>query len=172
MITALVGLALYGVAVGSFQGGAQLARGALKTPLVVFGSLLLCAPSLYVFTGLSGGRPSLRRLLETLSAYAALLALILLALAPISWLFSAASSHAASVTLIHTLAWLAALVLAWQVLRSIAHARARHPVLVLWTFLLLLVSFQLATNLRPVLWHEEGRAALRERAPLLPRALR
>src|SRR5882672_1595404 len=46
LAAALVCCALYGAAAGFFQGGSQILLAALKVPLIVALSLLLCAPSL------------------------------------------------------------------------------------------------------------------------------
>ena len=158
-LVSLLGLALYGAGAGSFQGGSQILHSMLKVPLVVFASLLLALPSLYVFTGLSGGT-SLRRVIATATTYSALLAAVLMALLPISWLFSAASSSLWFVTLIHFTAWSLALLLAQRVLRSTVTPDRRGPslsfALLLWSGLLLVVSLQMATHLRPILWHEPG----------------
>ena len=51
---ALLCYVAYGVAAGFFQGGGQIGIAVFKVPLIIVGSLLLCMPSLYVFTALSG----------------------------------------------------------------------------------------------------------------------
>ena len=158
-LASILGLAIYGAVMGSFQGGAQILRSMVKAPLVVFASLLLALPSLYVFTGLSGGT-SLRRVAVTATTYGALLAAISMALLPISWLFSTASSSLWFVTLIHFSTWSLALLLAQRVLRSTVVPDRRGPylsfALLLWSALLLVVSLQMATHLRPILWQEPG----------------
>jgi len=157
-LAALGGIAFYGAGMGSFQGGVQILRSMVKAPLVLFASLLLAFPSLYVFTGLAAGGTSLRRVLVTATTYAALLAAVLVALLPISWLFSAATNHLWFVTEIHFLSWCLALLLGHRVLQSaVSRERRGHGLsvaLLLWSGLLLLVSLQMATHLRPILWQE------------------
>src|SRR5580704_18136391 len=47
---------LYGAGSGFFAGGAQIGIAAVKAPVIVAWSTLLCVPSLYVF-GLLAGAP-------------------------------------------------------------------------------------------------------------------
>ena len=62
--------AFYGASAGFFQGGAQIGVAALKAPLIVLGSLLLCAPSLYVFSALAGVRRPPRAFFLDLACFA------------------------------------------------------------------------------------------------------
>src|SRR3954451_21049436 len=70
----------YGVGAGFFQGGAQIAITVLKVPLIILGSLLLCVPSLYVFTALSGAQVDARGFAKALAGFAGIAGLILIAL--------------------------------------------------------------------------------------------
>jgi hypothetical protein len=150
--------ALYGAAAGSFQGGAQIAIAAFKAPLIALGSLALCVPSLYVFSALAGARFTPRGFLENVAGFAALLTLVLVGLLPIGWLFSVGSRSRLLMVWFHVVAWSIALAFGHRFLSfSVGEGRPRAA-LVLWTGLLALVSFQLATQLRPVLWRPEGGA--------------
>lgn len=152
----ILGFALYGAAMGTFQGGLQILRSMVKAPLVVAASLVLCLPSLYVFVGLSAGGTSLRRVTATAATYAALLAAILVGLVPIAWLFSTVSDKLFAVGVIHLLAWILALLLAHRVLGHATSARgvASAFSLLVWGALLFFVSLQMSTHLRPILWQE------------------
>ena len=83
--------ALYGAAAGFFQGGDQILVAALKAPLIILFTLLLCLPSLYVFSAVAGAEWTRRSFLAVLAGFAGTLALVLLALLPINWLFSSSS---------------------------------------------------------------------------------
>src|SRR4051812_34568703 len=76
LLAAVLCYAVYGAATGFFQGGLQIAVAIWKVPLIIVGSLLLCLPSLYVFSALSG------------TELAGIAGLILIALMPVVWLFS------------------------------------------------------------------------------------
>ncbi len=82
---------LYGAASGVFQGGGQILVAALKAPLIILVSLALCAPSFYVLSSLAGIEVSPRWLAATLVGLAGMLGLLLVALMPVSWLFSVSS---------------------------------------------------------------------------------
>ncbi|HYN21360.1 MAG TPA: hypothetical protein VE078_10405 [Thermoanaerobaculia bacterium] len=151
---ALVGFALYGAIAGLFQGGNQVLIAALKAPLIVGLALLLCLPSLYVFSALSGARWSKRRLLSTISGFAATLGLLLAALLPISWLFSVSSRYLASAVWIHLMLWVISLLVGWRFLSRALRESGAGGGMFLWLLLFAVVSLQVATFLRPVLWRE------------------
>lgn len=152
----LIGFVVYGAGAGSFQGGSQIVVTALKAPLIVAMALALCLPSLYVFGALSGARWSKRRLLATVSGFAATLGLLLAALVPISWLFSVSSRYLASAVWIHAMLWLISLAFGWRFLGGALRESGAGGGMFLWLVLFILVSFQVATFLRPVLWRDAG----------------
>ena len=141
---------LYGLASGFFQGGWSLALATWKIPLIIVASLLLCLPSLYVFTGLGGAELSPRAFATIVAEFAGITGLILLALMPVIWLFSVSTLSLAFVVWLHLFVWLTALVFGRQFLmRSAVKTRGTIG---LWLVLLLLVSMQMTTYVRPVLW--------------------
>ncbi len=154
---ALVLWALYGAAAGFFQGGTQILVAALKAPLIIALSLLLCLPSLFVFSAMAGARWTSRTFLAVLAGFAGTLALVLLALLPVSWLFSASSRHLATTMMIQFFLWLLALGLSLKFLRQALAALGSRPAAIsLWLGLFCLVSLQMATMLRPVLLRKPG----------------
>lgn len=81
--TIAVGAALFGVAIGSYRGGVQIAYAAIKLPMVLLVTAVVCAPTLSA-VGFALGRPvSLARDLSLLVASLATGALVLLAEAPL-----------------------------------------------------------------------------------------
>src|SRR3954447_2804664 len=149
--------ALYGAAAGFFQGGTQILVAALKAPLIILLSLLLCLPSLFVFSAMAGTRWTSRIFLAVLTGFAGTLAMVLLALLPVSWLFSASSRHLSTAMIFQFLLWLVGLVLSEKFLRkALAALGTRASGLALWMGLFLLVSLQVATMLRPVLLRKPG----------------
>jgi len=153
--------ALYGAAAGFFMGGDQILVSAFKAPLIVALSLLLCLPSLYVFSALAGARWSWRAFLAVTAGFAGTLGLLLAGLLPIVWLFSLSSRHLAAVTWIHVFLWVLALLVGWRFLRRALAANGTQSGLFLWVLLFCIVSFQVTTFLRPVLWHPTGTALFR-----------
>ena len=57
---ALLGMAIYGIVVGTFAGGTQLLIAPAKLVLGTLLSILICLPSLYIFTCLGGIEARLR----------------------------------------------------------------------------------------------------------------
>jgi hypothetical protein len=150
--------ALYGAAAGFFQGGSQILVAALKAPLIILFTLLLCLPSLYVFSAVAGAEWTRRSFLVVLSGFAATLALVLLALLPINWLFSTSSRHLGAAAFFQFALWLLALALAWRFLGQGLKASGARGGLVVWLLLFCIVSLQAATFLRPVLSRKPGGA--------------
>jgi hypothetical protein len=148
--------ALYGAAAGFFQGGDQILVAALKAPLIIFFTLLLCLPSLYVFSAVAGAEWTRRSFFVVLAGFAATLALVLLALLPINWLFSTSSRHLGAAAFFQFVLWILALGLAWRFLGQGLRASGARGGLVVWLLLFCVVSLQAATVLRPVLSRKPG----------------
>lgn len=155
---ALACFVLYGVAAGFFAGGASLLLAAFKVPLIILLTFLLCIPSLYVFGAMAGADWTGRRFLTMLSGFAATLGLLLVALLPISWLFSVSSRYLASAVWLHFFLWAMALIFGWRFLSVALRESGAKSGLFVWVALFLIVSMQVATVVRPVLVWEEGSA--------------
>lgn len=159
---ALVGFLLYGAAAGLFQGGNQILVSAFKAPLIVALALALCLPSLYVFSALSGARWSKRRLLATISGFAATLGLLLAALLPIAWLFSVSSRYLASAVWVHVFMWGISLIVGWRFLGRALRENGAGSGMFAWLVLFGIVSLQVATFVRPVLWRAPDQPLFQE----------
>jgi hypothetical protein len=151
----LLALAAYGAAAGIFQGGDTIALAAFKAPLIVVTSLALCLPSLYVFAALAGATISGRLFVLLVAGFAGMVALLLVGLLPIAWLFSVSSRSLPFVVWLHLLAWLIAACFGVRFLSRGLEGRAAGA-LRMWLVLFLVVSFQVTTFLRPVLWRPAG----------------
>lgn len=83
IVTIAAGAALFGVAIGSYRGGVQLAYAAIKMPIALLATAAVCAPTLSA-VGIALGRPvSFARDLALLMTALAAGALVLLAEAPL-----------------------------------------------------------------------------------------
>lgn len=147
---------LYGLAAGFFQGGWSIALAVTKVPLILLASTALCLPSLYVFFGLTGAEFTPRTFSVTVAGFSGITGLILLALMPVIWLFSVSTLSLAFVVWLHLLVWLTALGFGREFL--VRCAGPARKVIGLWLVLLFLVSLQMTTYLRPVLWRADGAA--------------
>lgn len=156
LAASVVCYALYGAAAGFFQGGDQILVAALKAPLIILFTLLLCVPSLYVFSAVAGAAWTRRSFVALLAGFAATLALVLLALLPINWLFSTSSRHLGAAGFIQFALWLVALRLAWRFLGQGLQTSGARGGMIVWLLLFCVVSLQAATFLRPVLSRKPG----------------
>ena len=147
--------ALYGAASGFFGGGPQIAIAAVKAPVIVTWSALLCVPSLYVFGLLSGASLTRERLVVTISGFVGMLALVLAGLLPIEWLFSVSTRSLAFVVWMHLALWAVALIFGARFLR-VALPGMSPAAVRLWLFLFCVVSFQVATFVRPTIVRQPG----------------
>lgn len=154
MVGAWVCAAIYAVASGFFQGGSSVALAALKMPLILFGSVLLCLPSLYILTTLSGATYTPRQFAAAIAGFCGIAGLILLALMPVTWLFSVSTLSLGFVVWLHILVWMTALIFARRLLIRTASTAA--GAVGFWLVLLFLVSLQMTTYFRPVLWRSPG----------------
>ena len=157
---ALACFAIYGLAAGFFQGNAQIVIAALKVPIIIFGTALLCFPSFYVFTSLAGSELSLSQTIAILAGFCAVLGLLMTGMIPVAWLFSVSTRSILFVFWMHLIMWLAALVFARSYLRNAFQTPSERRAVRLWIFLFILVSFQMTTHLRPILWRDAGEGVL------------
>ncbi len=166
-VAALVCIALYGAASGFFQGGAQILVAAFKAPLIILASLAMCAPSFYVLSSLEGVEVTPRWLAATLVGFAGMLGLLLIALMPVTWLFSVSSASLAFIAVMQLLVWIVAVHFGYKFLavtlprrgtNETCDARGAARPSKAWILLFFLVSLQVASQMRPVLWRAEGEA--------------
>ena len=153
LCVAVMATVAYGVAAGTFQGDGQILVTALKAPLILLGSVLLCVPSLYVLTSLGGTVYRRMEFLHAVIGFCGVIGWVFLALLPVVWLFSVGSRSLFFMVFLHFLAWTGAALTGRRYLLRVIPG-ARRGVLSLWCFLLVLVSLQMATQFRPVLWRQ------------------
>ena len=144
---------LYGAASGFFAGGAQIGIAAVKVPIIVAWSVLLCLPSLYVFGLLAGAALTRARFIVTLIGFVGMIALVLVGLLPIEWLFSVSTRSLAFVVWLHLALWGIAVVFGARFLRA-ALPEIPASAVALWLVLFCVVCFQVTTFMRPTLWRE------------------
>lgn len=153
LLVALACHVVFGLAVGLFGGWNVAAMDMVKMPLVALCSLLLCFPSLYVFTCVAGSPLSLAQTFVLGSSCFAMVGLILVGLAPVAWLFAVSTQSLSFVTLLAFLIWLVAIGFAGRFVGKLgAHPLlARQAGINLWFLILILVTLQMTTCMRPML---------------------
>jgi hypothetical protein len=147
----LVSSSIYGLVVGTFSGGEQL----LTAPVKIAGGLLLsaviCLPSLYIFSCLSGARARLSEVCGLLAAFLAMMTILLIGFAPVAWVFSQSTASVAAMGTLHLLFWFIATGFGLRLLeRGFRCHGAQVGMMRIWTIIFLLVALQMTTALRPL----------------------
>ncbi len=145
--------AVYGVVVGTFSQGAQLWAAPVKISGGLLVSAMVCLPSLYIFTCLSGSQARLVEVCGLVTGLLMLLAVLLIGFAPVAWLFSQSTESLGWMGGLHLLFWLIATCFGLRFLAAgFEHSRARSTGgLGAWIIIFLLVMLQMTTALRPIL---------------------
>ncbi len=153
LATAIVCHAIFGFAVGLF-GGVQVAiMDVVKLPLVALCSLLLCIPSLYVFSCVAGTPLSLSQAVMLGSSCLAMVGLILVGLAPVAWLFAVSTQSSLFVAMLALILLFIAILFA---ARYVGKLKAnplfqQQAGIRLWFIIITIVALQMATCMRPMI---------------------
>jgi len=160
---AMGAMVVVGVVVASFSGGMQMFVVPLKLCLGLAACALLCLPSLYVFSSVAGAAQSVRETALALAMGAALIGVLLVALAPVTWLFAQSTDTPAIMGALHVLALLVAAGVGIRLIAKVMQAFNGTPVAGVrtWGVMFVVVMLQMTTTLRPLvgefdgLWHSE-----------------
>jgi hypothetical protein len=151
-IFALLGMAAYGIVVGSFAGGPQMWIAPAKLALGTLLSALICLPSLYIFACLGGIDARLRTVSGVLFAAVALGALLLIGFAPVAWIFSQSTDSVAFMGALHLTLWIIGIGFGLRLIgamgRLLGGSATGH--MKLWGAIFVVVCFQMTTTLRPI----------------------
>ncbi len=154
---------IVGLVVASFSGGSQMFVVPLKLCLGLTLCALLCFPSLYVFSSVAGAGQSVRETSLALAMGVSLIGVLLVALAPVTWLFSQSTDAPGVMGALHVIALIVSASVGVRLMskvmralngRAIAGVRA-------WGLMFVVVMLQMTTTLRPLvgefdgLWHTE-----------------
>ena len=150
---ASVCLLIYGGVMGSFSGGPQLWIVPIKIMAGTFLSALLCLPSLYIFSCVAGGQLTLRAATGLLATMITLAGLLLLGLAPIAWLFSQGTGTIIFMGILHLFFWIVVFRFGLRLLTTATSVVSlfSKKVILFWGIIFIMVTLQVATNLRPII---------------------
>ena len=153
LLFALGGMALYGLAVGSLTGGMQLWIAPAKLVLGTLFSILICLPSLYIFSCLGGSDIRLLAVAGGLAAAVCLSSLLLIGFAPVAWIFSQSTNSVAFMGTTHLLFWLIGLFFGLRLFGGMSRFRGEKTRghLKTWSVIFILVCLQMTTTLRPII---------------------
>jgi len=145
--------AVFGLAAGLFGGWEVAVMAVWKAPFIALCATLLCLPSLYVFAAVLGSPMRTDQALAFASACLATTGLILVALAPVAWLFAVSTESLVFVVMMVFIMWLAALGFTAKFLACAKDSGLlkKHAGLRLWFVIVIVVSLQMTTVMRPIL---------------------
>lgn len=152
LLLALLGMATYGVVVGSFCGGAQMWIAPAKIAVGTLLSILICLPSLYIFACLSGIDARLRTVSGILFGAIGLGALLLIGFAPVAWIFSQSTDSVAFMATLHIGLWAIGIIFGLRLIQAMGcllNGSGRNH-LKLWGVIFVVVCLQMMTTLRPI----------------------
>jgi hypothetical protein len=143
---------IYGTVVGTFSGGSQLWIAPAKISIGLMISALICLPSLYIFTCLSGSQARLVEVGGLLVGLLTLMTILLIGFAPVAWIFSQSTESLAWMGTLHLIFWFIATIFGLRFLQTgFSHSQARSRTgFNIWVIVFLLVAVQMTTALRPI----------------------
>jgi hypothetical protein len=158
LIIAMFGAA-YGAVMGSYGGLAgdgwkQALVSAIKVPWLFTVTFALCLPPFFVLNALAGVAHDFRRVINALLAFQAIAALVLSAVAPITFLFNVSMDFYAFMVLWNGVAFGVASLTGHATMRrlyrSLIAGNPRHRLLYrVWMFLYVFVGIEMGWVLRP-----------------------
>lgn len=153
LIGAVLGLAVFGLLIGTFSGGAQYWASPVKIVGGLLAALIICLPSLYIFGSLGGMEARLPQIVGMLLAMIALTALLLLGFAPVVWIFSQSTESVIFMGFLVLAFWIIALYFGFRLLVAAAAAfgLTLGHYLLIWMGIFLVVTLQMSTSLRPII---------------------
>lgn len=153
LVTGLVGFALFGFAAGFFAGWKIAFVDAAKGAGIAAFSYALCLPALYVFASLGEARLTAAQIVTLGASSFGTAGLLFAALAPVVWLFAVSTSSATFIALLFFAVILVSLFFTLHPAQALARRGAIGSVtgMRVWMALLVLVSLQTVTLLRPML---------------------
>ncbi len=153
LLIALICAVVYGVVVGTFSGGDQLWSAPVKIAGGLLIAALICLPSLYIFSCLSGSEARLVEVFGLIAGLLALMTVLLIGFAPVAWVFSQSTKSLAAMGALHLGFWLVATFFGLRFLHAgFVQTNAKSTSgLNLWIIIFLLVALQMTTALRPII---------------------
>lgn len=158
LLVTVVCSGFYGLVVGISVGGWQTLYDPIKLPWVLLFTLLLCLPTLYIFSAYLGSTLSLAQVSVVTFGATAMVSIILLGFAPVTWflMFTAPGSHHFAVLLnvaVFALAGIFGIGFLLHAMSELHPQRAELPrvrqLVRWWVALYAIVGAQMAWLLRP-----------------------
>ncbi len=143
----------YGVIVGSFSGHIQWLAAPFKIFFGICLTTLLCFPSLYILSALSGTDLRPAQIGSLLCGSLALIGILLIGFAPVTFVFTFSIKALPFMGSIHLLVWGISLYfgLRWLTQGLAELGSAQQQMIKIWAVIFLITLLQMSTTLRPIL---------------------
>jgi hypothetical protein len=164
VIIILLFLLVYGIIMGSYNGFLQSMVTGLKLPILIFLSLFICFPALFVIQYMIGSSMSLVQMANVILSGFTVFATIALSFAPIVVFFMITSENYAFLKLLHVAIFLFAGIFAIKTIingltfsceKKNIYPKLGMSVFKVWIIIFAFVSSQLAWNLRPFIGSQD-----------------
>lgn len=149
---------LYGIVMGSYNGFLQSLVTGIKVPCLIFLSLLICFPALYVIQYMIGSTMTLSQMANVILSGFIVFSTIALSFAPIVIFFMITSSNYAFLKLLHVAIFAFSGIFAVKTIisglsysceKKNIYPKLGMRIFKIWIFIFAFVASQLAWNLRP-----------------------
>lgn len=148
--------AIFGATLGFFVLNLQILITAVKSPLLILGTMGICLPALFTFNVLLGSKLSLKQTTAILSMATYIMATVLVSLAPIMLFFIVSTNSKNFVLLLTVIAFgiagLFGVKMLWTGMNYLTERSGYEPnrqIVQIWTLIYIFVGTQLAWILRP-----------------------
>lgn len=156
----------YGFFLGMFTGKLQILAAFIKIPLLLFGTLGICLPALYLLNILVGSKLSFRQTLTLLLGSTYVMSVFLASLSPILFFFIILTAAKRFISILNVvifcIAGFFALRLIWKGMRYLTVRSDYSPkffIIQIWFLIYIMVGIQLAWILRPFIGEKGGEFA-------------
>jgi hypothetical protein len=163
MLVILLFSLLYGVVMGSYNGLPQSISTGIKVPSLIFLSILICFPALYVIQYMIGSTMGLFQMLNIILSGFVVFTTIVVSFAPIVIFFMITSENYAFLKLLHVVIFIFSGIFAIKTILSgltfscekkNVYPKLGLTIFKMWVIIIAFVSSQLAWNLRPFIGNQ------------------
>lgn len=149
----LLCLTIFGLLLGTFSGGDQLWAAPLKITVGMIVAVIICFPSLYIFSALDGLNARVHQIASIVLGMVALTSLLLLGFAPVIWVFSSSTDSLGFMGFLVLGFWIIGLFFGTGLLTRAVGALGSESsgYLKVWVAIFTIVTLQMSTSLRPLI---------------------
>lgn len=153
LVGGILASAIYGLMLGNFSGGIMFLFGAIKVPLVILTTLLICFPAMFLFSYILGERLSAKQIFSLVLSNVYMLALGLFAQIAVIWFtqnfYPKYRFNVIVLVFTFSFAWIMSVYQTWKYLKEKVEKEKLFLILGFWIILFAFVSTQVIWLYRP-----------------------